>query len=174
MNAQDIRNPDLSYQALTEAGVTRSKFTVLYGTPIEMIKAFASRLLDDSTIKQLSSRSSMHRRENLANTYLYVYTSKAYKMFLQMISLENIFSNGCMTYTDNYELLFSEQADAGFDGCPIFSQDDEKSFDLIEVTPYGQKFDSKSIHLVRLHTVDNSFGGMHSDITEYNLYIPTG
>ena len=58
------------------------------------------------------------------------------------------------------------------DSCPIFSESDANIFDNIEVTPYGRMFDSKHVHLVRVSTVESSFGGLSSSIVEYNLFVP--
>lgn len=172
MDLQALKNPSISYRMLEQQGITRIPFSALNSTIRDMLKIYAYRVLPADILKRLLSTLQSCRQENTSKTYFYIFNHQNYKYFLQMISREQICDNGNFIITDECSIIYTEQQDASYEKCPIFSARDEKLFENIQITPYGQAFDSKHMHLLRVSTTSSTIGSLSNTIVEYSLYIP--
>lgn len=172
MTLENLNNPFISYQVFQDVGITKVPFSALNSTILDMLSTYAKDLLLPDDYSFLIDTAEGFKCKESLRSYLYIYKAKHYKLFLQMIALENHMSGDKLTYTTSHSVLYSGQADAGYDKCRIFSASDCSLFDNIENTEYKTAFDSEHLHLIRLSTTTRVLDKGSSDITEYSLYIP--
>lgn len=172
MKQETLVNPSVSQQVLADAGVVRIPFSPLNLNICDMLESYCEDLIAPADYRVIRGKIAAYQKDDINHSWLYIFKPEHHKIFLQMISLENVFSGGKITSTDSHEVLYSTQQDCGYDKCPVFSALNKEVFSSIETTGYNRAFDSKHLHFVRIGTKIQTLGKMSSSITEYNLYLP--
>lgn len=161
--------------ALNTAGVVRIPFTKFNNCISDMIEVYTRNILsftEHYSVKQALKNISLCDMP-VKNTSLYIFRKNNFKMFLQMLSLENVSTDSGESHTLKSEVLYSAEIQKpSLAGCPIFTSNNIKDFEQIENTEYALRFSKEHMYIVETTSKIEQWGKFKSNITEYLLYIP--
>lgn len=171
----NITHPDVARLTFKDVQTMKIPFTPLNSTLRDMINIYAaphiSPQLKKELLQQLEDISS--NREDINNTFFYVFGASSYPLFLQMVAKEDTFACGGRIYTSLVDILYSDANPELLDICPVFTKG-QKAFWDIEDTQYQKVFSSKSLHLVKVVTKKVSLGRHPKNTVDYCMFIPGG
>lgn len=172
MNFNELSNPSNAKNVLSSVGLVRIPFNSVNSCIGDMLTAFASNIIEPSTLADICSKACAHERINVKTSFFYIFKSEQYAIFLKMIAKEYSMCNGVLTCTAESDVLYSTQEDCSFEKCPTFTLADQKQYEDIEHSIYCRQFSRDKLHLCKLVTRRQAIGIKPVKLTEIFLFAP--